>query len=437
MRRLVRPVEELLATEVASGALLALTTLVALAWANSPYASSYHALWVSPLSLSIGDFTIDTTPRFVVDEVLMTLFFFVVGLEIRRELARGELSELRRAALPFAAAVGGMVVPALVFVALNVGRSSARGWGVPMATDIAFAVAALALLGPRVPPALRILLLALAVIDDVGAIVVIGVFYTSGFSIAGLVLAAAGLVGIFVLQRFGVRRPLVYTAPAVVMWHGLHEAGVHATLAGVLVGLATPAVAWMPRETLVRSVEQFLDRVRGEASLEVSLSELESIGREAIAPVDALQHSLHRVVAFGVMPLFAFANAGVTLDGVSLAGDGAMLALGIVGGLVVGKPVGIVLGCFVATRLGARLPSGVRWSGLWVIGAAGGIGFTMSLFVAELALEGAAHDAAKAAVLAGSALSALVALGLGRLLLRVAPDGRAQTESEAEQSTSS
>lgn len=435
VRRLVRPVEELLATEAASGGLLALTTVIALAWANSSHASEYHALWETPLSLAIGGHSFSTTPRFLVDEVLMTLFFFVVGLEIRRELARGELSEVRRATLPFAAALGGMVVPALAFAALNVGREGASGWGVPMATDIAFAVAALALLGKRVPPALRILLLALAVIDDVGAILVIGVFYSSGFSLAGLFVAVGGIVGIVLLQRLGVRRPVYYTVPGVIVWVGLHEAGVHATLAGVVVGLATPAVAWVPRETLVESVERFAARIRGEDPIDVSLSELDVIGHEAIAPVDALQHALHPWVALGIMPLFAFANAGVTLGGVSLEGDNGMLALGIVVGLVVGKPVGIALGGWVATRLGAKLPSGVTWPGLWVVGAAGGIGFTMSLFVGDLAFEGPAHEAAKAAVLAASTLAALVALVGGRLLLRETTEGGAITESEAEQST--
>ena len=209
VRRLARPVEELLATETTSGALLAIAAIAALIAANSPLAGAYHALWVTPLTLGAGDASITTTPRFVVDEVLMTLFFFVVGLEIRRELVRGELSEVRRASLPFAAALGGMVVPALVFVALNVGRSSMRGWGVPMATDIAFAVAALALLGRRVPPALRVLLLSLAVIDDVGAIVVIGLFYSTGFSAVGLVLAGAGMIAIFLLQRLGARSAIL------------------------------------------------------------------------------------------------------------------------------------------------------------------------------------------------------------------------------------
>ena len=210
----------------------------------------------------------------------------------------------------------------------------------------------------------------------------------------------------------------------------------HATLAGVAVGLVTPAVAWVSRDTLADSLARLLDRVRSDGSIPVSLSELDAVGREAVAPVDALQHALHPWVALGVMPLFAFANAGVSLDGVNLSGDQAMLAVGVVAGLVVGKPVGIVLGSFVATRLGAKLPTGLTWSSLWVVGAAGGIGFTMSLFVAELAFDGPAHDAAKAAVLVASLLAGLVAVVLGRIVLRELADGRATTESEAEQSTS-
>lgn len=413
-----------------------MAALVALGWANSPWAAHYHALWAMPIAISAGEHAVTTTPRFVIDEVLMTFFFFLVGLEIRRELAHGELSEPRRAALPFAAALGGMLLPACVFAAFNLGRAGAAGWGVPMATDIAFAVAALALLGRRCPPALRILLLALAVIDDVGAIVVIGLFYSAGFSVQGLIWAAVGLCGIVALQRLGVRRALVYVVPGAVVWTGLHSAGVHATLAGVLVGLATPAVAWLPREAVVQAAEGLLARLRGSGSIDLSLSELEAVAREAIAPVDAVQHALHRAVAFVAMPLFALANAGVTFGEVSLTGEGGRLALGIAAGLVFGKPIGIVLGCFVATRLGAALPAGVSWSGLWVVGAAGGIGFTMSLFVADLAFDGPLHEVAKAAVLLGSVLAGVAAVGGGRLLLgEHAPDA-AKTDSEAESSTS-
>ncbi len=434
-RRLVRPVEELLATESASAVLLGVTTLVALAWANSPDAPAYHALWETPLSLSIGSHALVTTPRVLVDEVLMTGFFFLVGLEIRRELARGELSEPRRAALPFAAALGGMLVPAVVYAALNVEGEHLRGWGVPMATDIAFALAALGMLGRRVSPALRILLLALAVIDDVGAILVIGLVYSSGFSLVGLAVAAGGMLGIVLLQRLGVRRVVAYVVPGAVVWLGLHAAGIHATLAGVLVGLATPAVAWQPREAVSDTLERALVRLRGDDPIDLSMSELDAVAREAVAPVDALQHALHRPVAFVVMPLFALANAGVTFGDVTIDSDTTLLALGTALGLVVGKPVGIVLGSFLATRLGAALPAGVTWRGLWVIGAVGGVGFTMSLFVADLAFEGPSHDVAKAAVLVASAAAAVVALVAGRALLPRDGDGRATTESQAEQST--
>jgi NhaA family Na+:H+ antiporter len=322
VRRFVRPVEEFLRTEAAAGIALLAATVAALGWASSPWRDAYHALWDTRVGMRFGEVDLGWPLRTVIDDGLMTLFFFVVGLEIRREVDRGELSDAKRAALPLAAALGGMLVPAGVYVALNAGGPHASGWGVPMATDIAFAVGVLTVLGKRVSPALRILVLALAIIDDVGAILVIGVFYSSGFELAGLAIAAAGVVGVLAMQRIGVRRPLLYVLPAAAVWLGCHEGGVHPTMAGVIVGLLTPPQAWLGAPTFVeiagRAVEG-VERAGREGSTEGVVAELDKIAaarREAISPVDRLQHALHPWVAFGVMPLFAFANAGVSIGAI-------------------------------------------------------------------------------------------------------------------------
>src|SRR5262245_8219181 len=239
-RGLFSPVERFLAVEAASGILLVLAAAAALAWANSPWSASYSALWHTPIGLRIGAFAFERDLHFWINDGLMAVFFFVVGLEIRREIHAGELADLRRAALPLAAALGGMVVPALIYAAFNAGRATLGGWGIPMATDIAFALGVLTLLGARVPTALRILLLALAVIDDVGAILVIALFYSSGIALAGLAAMGAGLLGVLLLQAFGVRSRLAYALPALVVWSGAYAGGVHPTLAGVVLGLLTP-----------------------------------------------------------------------------------------------------------------------------------------------------------------------------------------------------
>ncbi|AKF11230.1 Na+/H+ antiporter NhaA [Sandaracinus amylolyticus] len=432
VRTVTRPVEAFLATEVASGAILLVATTAALVWANSPWAARYHALWATPIGVHLGGTTFAASLHFVVNEVLMTFFFFVVGLEIRREIARGELSEPRRAALPLAAALGGMLVPAAVYLALNAGRTTSSGWGVPMATDIAFAVGVLTLLRDRVSPGLRILLLALAVIDDVGAILVIGVFYSSGFDATGLALAALGVVGILLLQAAGARRALAYVIPGAAVWQGLHAAGVHATLAGVIVGLMTPTRAWYGSAELVAAAE------RAAASLgHDHLDALDHARRESVAPVDALQHACHRWVAFVVMPLFAFANAGVSIGATEIAADAVWMSWGIALGLVAGKTIGIAGGSWLAVRLGlATLPRGVTWRGVVTVALVGGIGFTMSLFVAELAFEGALLEAAKLAILVGSISAAVLGLVFGRVALtRIRDVDQAATESEAEAST--
>ena len=439
--RLVRPVEEFLRTEVAGAVALLVAAAVALGWANSPWRHHYAALWAYELRLGIGPFDVVWPLRAVVDDGLMTLFFFVVGLEIRREMHRGELSAPRRAALPLAAALGGMIAPALIYLAINRGTAHASGWGVPMATDIAFAVGVLTLLGRRAPPALRILLLALAIIDDVGAILVIGLFYSGSFAPIGLAIAAGGVALVLGLQRLGVRRTLPYVLPASIVWYGCHRAGIHPTLAGVVVGLLTPPVAWYGTPGLIEVATRTvgdIERASDPHAVAEHLDALDAARREAVAPVDRLQHQLHPWVALLVMPLFALANAGVTVAEIDPSAVPWRLVAGVVFGLVVGKPLGILAGSWVSTRLGiAAMPRGLGWAGIAVVGMVGGIGFTMSLFMAELAFHDPRdHDFARLSILLASTAAAILGAAFGRSVLPArSAIGTAPSESDAEGST--
>jgi NhaA family Na+:H+ antiporter len=445
VERMLAPVERFLAIEASSGVVLMMSALVAIAWANSPWRESYEGLWHIPIGARAGNFAFERDLHFWINDGLMTVFFFVVGLEIRREIHAGELSEIRRAALPLAAALGGMLAPALIFLALNIGRPSAVGWAVPMATDIAFAVGALALLGKRVAPALRILLLALAVIDDVGAIVVIAVFYSSEISALGFAVLGIGIFVIRALQILGVRSPVAYIGPGIIIWAGAYMGGIHPTLAGVIVGMMTPPTAWFgtqrfldQTETRIRSLRS--RGIRNHNDLLPQLDRLQVANREAVSPVERLQHLLHGWVAFGIMPLFAFANAGVPLGEISISGDALWVFLGVMLGLTVGKPVGILAVSWMAARSGlAALPNGMGWLQVSVVGIVGGIGFTMALFIAQLAFPpGPLLETTKLAILSGSALAAIISLFLGFRVLKV-PEGHgvAATEGDAEASTSS
>jgi len=438
-QRALAPVERFLAIEASSGILLLAAAAIALIWANSPWRESYGALWHLPFGMRLGPLAFERDLHFWINDGVMTIFFFVVGLEIRREVHRGELSELRRAALPLAAAVGGMLIPACIFAALNLGRESVTGWGIPMATDIAFAVGVLTLLGNRVPSALRILLLALAVIDDVGAILVIAIFYSAGLAPIGFVILGVGLVAILAMQMLGVRSPWAYVPPAAVVWAGAYFAGIHPTLAGVAVGLMTPARAWFGREKFIEHADASVSAVRddddgGERALLPHLEHLNRARREAVSPVERIQHALHGWVAFGAMPLFALANAGVFLGSASRSGEPLRVFLGVGVGLVLGKPVGILSFSWLAIRLGmAALPRGVTWPQVGVVGVVGGIGFTMSIFIAALALPAGMNlETSKVGILIGSGVAAVLAYGLGRLVLPPgSPAGAATSAAEA------
>ena len=382
VKRILAPVERFLAIEAASGIVLMTAALVALVWANSPWRVAYEGLWHIPIGVRAGSFAFERDLHFWINDGLMTIFFFVVGLEIRREIHMGELSKIRSAALPLAAAFGGMLAPALIFLALNMGSESVVGWAVPTATDIAFAVGALALLGKRVAPAMRVLLLALAVIDDVGAIVVIALFYSAEISAMGFAVVGIGVLLILALQSLGIRSPVPYILPGITVWAGMYLSGIHPTLAGVIVGMMTPVTARFG---------------------------------EALSPVERLEHLLHGCVAFVIMPVFAFANAGVTVGDISISGQGLWVFLGITIGLTVGKPIGILTLSWLAVRSGAAaLPNGVGWRQVSVVGIVGGIGFTMSLFIAQLAFaQGTLLETAKLAVLTGSLVAAVMSLVAG------------------------
>lgn len=402
-----RPVRRFLQIESASGGVLAVCTVAALALANSSAADAFHHFWETHAVLGVGPFRLDETLHFWVNDALMTLFFFVVGLEIKRELVAGELSSPRKAALPAAAALGGMVVPAGVYLLLQPGGAAVRGWGVPMATDIAFVVGVMAVFGRRVPFGLKIFLLALAIVDDIGAILVIAVAYTGSPDWVALGGAAGGLAACYILNRLGVRAVSVYLVVGAGVWLATLKSGVHPTIAGVLLGLLTPAAAFVGRATLKDVLDAARDGGESDPS-RTDMARLEFAVREAVSPLERLEGALHPWVGFLIMPVFALANAGVA---VRLGSLGDPVAVAVAAGLVVGKPVGIVLFSFAAVKLGlAELPNGVTWRMMVAGGCLGGIGFTMALFVAQLAFPGNPQllDAAKVGILAGSVASALI-----------------------------
>ncbi len=438
-----RPLQRFLAIEAASGIILLFAAGVALAAANSPWAESYAAFWHTPVGVRLGAFTFERSLEWIVNDGLMVIFFFVVGLEIRRELQYGELSEWRRAALPAIAALGGMLAPAGIYLLLAGSGATHSGWGIPMATDIAFAVGILALLGQRVSAALRVLLLALAVIDDLGAILVIALFYSAGVSLSGLLLAALGCALIIVMQRFGIRSKPLYVAPALIAWAGTYHAGIHPTIAGVVLGLMTPVRAWLGPQGFIDHVREPLAQLAGSGNSDSShrsgsaLREVAFASREAVSPAESWIEMLHPWVAYFIMPVFALANAGVSLSGGGLDADSTSVALGVGLGLLLGKPLGVLASCWLSLRLRvARLPAGVGWRDLSVLGVIAGVGFTMSLFVSQLAFGDGEHlSAAKLGVLSGSAAAALLGLALGHGLLRRASSDAASSPDDAERST--
>lgn len=425
--KIVAPLERFLHVEAASGVVLLIASLLALLWANSPWSGSYHSLWHAPFTIGVAGWITTQPLHFWINDGLMTIFFLLVGLEIRREIHNGALASLRAATLPVAAALGGILFPALIYVSFNAEPTLRRGWAIPTATDIAFAVGVLAILGAKVPSALRVLLLALAIVDDLAAITVIALFYSAGIDPTGLLISAAGVLGVFAFQRLGLRNALPYVLPGSVIWFGLWRAGVHPTLAGVLLGLLTPVATARGRHALLTSAREALDELSDRAAREAAnphelvrpIRQLSRTQREILPPVVRVEAALHPWVAYGVMPLFALANAGVTLHGLSI-GAAATVSAGIIAALVLGKPLGILCFAWLAVKSGiAALPPAVSWRALLLVGLLGGIGFTMSIFIANLAFEAASLlDAAKVAVLISSAIAGVGGLLYGRWILR-------------------
>lgn len=422
-------IEQFLHIEAVSGIALLIAAAVALIWANSAVSDSYHALWHAPLSIGLGPYSISQSLHFWINDGLMTIFFLVVGMEIRREIHDGALANLRLAALPLAAAIGGVAVPALIYVAFNHTGAALQGWAVPTATDIAFAVGVLALLGKSIPGNIRVFLLALAIIDDIVAVLIIAVFYSGGLDVNGLLLAAVGIVMVLGLQKIGVGSAYAYIVPGVVLWCGLLLTGAHPTLAGVILGLMTPVLPMLSREKPLDVAQRVVNELSVRAAqsthdehhLSGALKQLRKAHRELMPPVSRIPEILHSWVAYGVMPLFALVNAGVTLQGVELNLAAAQSVMfGVFVALVFGKPLGVIAASWIVVRLGwCRLPDNVTWSGVCLIGLLAGIGFTMSIFIATLAFDDASLlGAAKLGVLLASLTAGVIGLAWGTVYAR-------------------
>ena len=424
-RTVVRPFRRFGQTEASGGTIMLLMAVVALVWANSPAGDAYVDLWETVISVHVGDLLhLDLNVRGWVNDLAMAFFFFVVALEIKRELVRGELRDPRAAALPAIAALGGMVVPALLYTLFNGGGEGSAGWGVPMATDIAFAVGVLSLLGRRIPSSLVVFLLSLAIVDDLGAIIVIAVFYTSGLSFGWLATAIGCVVVALGLRRVDVRSLVPYFLLAAFCWLSLHESGVHATLAGVAFGLLTPSLPFYRRPIFGPRARQLVDRAEEMIAAENlvtaddehgqeadALNELITLSVETQPPLDRLEHRLVPWTTFVIVPIFALGNAGVQLtwdDFVSAFSE--PVTLGVLVGLVAGKALGIFSFSLLAIRLGVgKMPVGASWGQVFGVAMLGGIGFTVALFVTELAFEGGAlADQAKVGILAASAIAGIV-----------------------------
>lgn len=407
---------QFLEIEASGGIALVAAALVALVWANSPWGNVYARLWTTQVSIDLGPLVLREDLRHWVNDGLMVLFFFVVALEIKGEFVGGELRGARRAALPIAAAVGGMVLPALLYLAVNVPAGTPEGWGIPVATDIAFALGVVALLGDRVPRSLKVFLLTLAIVDDVGAILVIALFYTQHLSVRWLG-GAFGLIAVVVMLRWlRVWYVPLYVLLGVGVWLATYQSGVHATIAGVALGLMAPARPLLSRAEADRFAEE-LRTGEGHAS---EVRDTTFLIQESVPVAERLQHTLHPWTSYVVIPLFALANAGLRFDRNMLGGAaGSAATIGTILGLVVGKPLGILAASWIVKRLGlGSIPSGVSWLHLAGIGALAGIGFTMSLFVAGLAFREATErfDQAKVGIFAAS----LVAAAVGSAVLAAA-----------------
>lgn len=425
-----RPFQKFVHESASGGIVLLIFTIIALVWANSPWKEMYHHLWQAKLTIGAGPFVLSYTLHRWINDGLMVVFFFVVGLEIKREVLTGELASPRKAMLPIAAATGGMIVPALIYTVFNAGTPEIAGWGIPMATDIAFALGILALLGDGVPVPLKVFLTALAIVDDLGAVIVIALFYTSHLDFVALFIGIGVLALMFLLNRLGVRSPLVYFIFGVLVWLCFLQSGVHATIAGVLAALTIPARTIVDEEEYLARGKFLMNEIQkpdeeplpAEHREKVRLlaQNLETASEYVQPPLHRLERRLHPWQSFFIMPVFALANAGITLGGAFAKTLTEAAALGVIIGLVLGKQVGITLFAWLSVKLGwASLPKGVNWKHIYGVGWLGGIGFTMSLFIADLAFTDEAHIVVgKAGILVGSLIAGVGGYTLLRRWIR-------------------
>ena len=436
LARLVRPMQEFVQQAQSGGIVLLVITVIALIIANSGLSTLYDRILHAHAGLTIGPYVLDESILHWVNDGLMAIFFFLIGLEIKREVLVGELASVRAATLPIVAAIGGVLVPAAIYIAFNAGGSGAGGWGIPMATDIAFALGCLALLGSRVPFGLKVFLTAVAIVDDLIAVLVIAVFYSGQLNLGALGIGLVLLLGLLACNRLGVRTPIVYGAIGILVWGAFLTSGVHATLAGVAVALTIPARYRIDAPTFLDQAQAVLHAfptapdtsapMLTDEAQQSAVLELEDLCEQVQAPLQKLEHQLHGWVTWLIMPIFAFANAGVVLSLSSMQGEALPIVLGVVGGLVIGKPLGLVGGAWLAVRFGlADLPRGVSWMHLLGAGILAGIGFTMSIFITTLAFDSATQQAAaKVAILIASGIAG----GVGIVVLRRLPVAREADE---------
>ncbi|MFP2927571.1 Na+/H+ antiporter NhaA [Pyxidicoccus sp. 3LG] len=421
-----QPLQNFFRLEAASGILLLIAAAAALVWANSPWSALYTQVFDYPLSLGFGDFVGRFTVRVLINDGLMTVFFFVVGMEIKRELVVGELRTFSRAMLPLIAAAGGMVVPAGIYHFINSGGPGQPGWAIPMATDIAFCIGCLTLLRSRVPHALIVFLTALAIFDDMGGILVIALFYGSGLHLDWLLIALGLIVALFVANRLRVGNGLVWALGGVALWYALHHGGIHATLAGVVLGMMIPARAERPASEVIAELHAHTAKLVGKPSDESLQNDevlaIEERLEELEPPLNRFVHLLHPYMAFFIMPVFALANSGVSLEGVKLSDLANPIPLGAMLGLFVGKQVGIFAATLLAVKLGlSTIPGNASLVKLYGVCVVAGIGFTVALFIAGLAFpDPGMLDQAKVGILLGSLLSGVLGFVMLRLTAPIA-----------------
>ncbi len=414
IQRLQRPFAAFLHIESASGILLLICTALALILANSPYAEAYDHFWHQELRVAVGDFELAYSLSHWINDGLMAIFFFVIGLEIKRELMVGELSDPKKIVLPVAAALGGVVVPVAIYLSLQYGQPGQSGWAVPMATDIAFVVGCISILGKRIPHGLTVLMLSLAIVDDLLAVVVIAVFFTSSIGVTWIVGAFVGLVVVVAMNRLGIRSVGLYVIVGFVVWLCTLKSGVHPTIAGVVLGLLTPAQPWLGGPNFLAFLRHTDATLRNQdttmATARSLVADLSFASREAVSPLYRLETSLHPWVGFFIMPLFALANAGVPIQ---LERIGEPVAVAVAAGLFFGKSTGIFGASWLTEKMGlAARPEGVTWPILAGAAFLGGIGFTMALFIASLGLSADLLVSAKIGIILGSFISAVVGIAV-------------------------